>query len=161
MLLPTSSPNDQTHDKPTTKHLKTPYLQIPQSKPTIPTNQQTSSSLEQRLMSWRSRWRRMLPQNRGRCVRAVSFLFFSFFRLSDEAPTWLRHGVDQCFEYSSVPTGSKCEYWKFFIPWEWNLGEEERWEKKIKEKIDKKETMNLDLQQGTQSWELRRTNRRW
>ena len=29
--------------------------------------------------------------------------------------------------------------------------------KKIKEKIDKKETMNLDLQQETQAWELRRT----
>ena len=46
----TISPNNQTHDKPTAKHLKTPYPQIPQSKltiPTIPTNQQTSSSLEQ------------------------------------------------------------------------------------------------------------------
>ena len=29
------------------------------------------------------------------------------------------------------------------------------------EKIDKKKTMNLDLQQETQAWDLRRTNRRW
>ena len=36
----------------------------------------------------------MLPQNRGRCARAVSFLSF-FFSL-------LRHGVDQCFFFNIV-----------------------------------------------------------
>ena len=33
--------------------------------------------------------------------------FFSFFFAS---PTQRRHDMDQCFEYSSVPAGLKCEY---------------------------------------------------
>ena len=52
----TNSPNAQTHGKPaeifflrsTVKHLKTPYPHFTQSKPTIPTKQQRSPSLEQR-----------------------------------------------------------------------------------------------------------------
>ena len=88
----------------------------------------------------------MLPQNRRQCVRAVSFLFF--FSL-------LRHGSDTAWTnvLNIVPfrPGRNVNTENFSYLESEILGKKRDGRKKIKEKIDKKETMNLDLQQGTQS----------
>ena len=71
-------------------------------------------------------------------------LFFSFFHFSDTAWTNVLNIVP--FRPSQNANTENFSYLKSEI-----LGKKGDGRKKIKEKIDKKETMNLDLQQETQA----------